>query len=109
MIAKAAGELSNVRHDFTAIMASGTELTDARIEAFCESWGDDGAAGSLAGVVWVTLHRKDESPEQAIRSGISNLQSADCRVVRAEIEPACLATAAASKQTRRDSCITTAF
>jgi hypothetical protein len=51
-----------------------------------ESGCDDGSPGSRAGVVWVTLHREDESLEQAIRSRVADVQKAGCHVARVEIE-----------------------
>jgi hypothetical protein len=43
------------------------------------------------------LHREDKSLEQAIRSGIADVQKAGCHVTRVEIEPADLAVSAAAK------------
>ena len=75
------------RYNFTLILSPGTELTDELVEALYESGCDDGTPGSRAGVVWVTLHREGESLEQAIRSGIADVQKAGCHVARVEIEP----------------------
>lgn len=85
------------QYDFTLVLAPGTELTDELVEALYESGCDDGSPGSRAGVVWVTLHRDDESLEQAIRSGIADVQRAGCHVARVEIEPADLAVSSAAK------------
>lgn len=85
------------QYDFTLILASGTELTDELVEALYESGCEDGSPGSRAGMVWVTLHRESESLEQAIRSGISDVQRAGCRVARVEIEPADLPMAPATQ------------
>jgi hypothetical protein len=75
------------RYDFTLVLAKGTELTDELVEALYEAGCDDGSPGSRAGVVGVTLHREAESLEQAIRSGIADVQKAGCHVSRVEIEP----------------------
>jgi len=85
------------QYDFTLILATGTELTDELVEALYESGCDDGSPGCRGGVVWVTLHRQDESLEQAIRSGIADVQKAGCHVARVEIEPADLAVPSAAK------------
>ena len=84
-------------YDFTLVLAPGTELTDELVEALYESGCDDGSPGSRAGVVSVTLHREDESLEQAIRSGIADVQKAGCHVARVEIEPKDLAASSAAK------------
>ena len=78
------------QYDFTLVLAPGTELTDELVEALYESGCDDGSPGSRGGVVWVTLHREDESLEQAIRSGIADVQKTGCHVARVEIEPEAL-------------------
>ena len=85
------------QYDFTLVLASGTELTDELVEALYESGCDDGSPGCRGGEVWVTLHRQDESLEQAIRSGIADVQKAGCHVARVEIEPADLAVSSAAK------------
>jgi hypothetical protein len=85
------------QYDFTLILAPGMELSDGLVEALYESGCDDGSPGSRGGVVWVTLHREEESLEQAIRSGIADVQRAGCRVARVEIEPADLAAPTAAK------------
>ena len=85
------------QYDFTLVLAPGTELTDELVEALYESGCDDGSPGSRAGVVWVTLHREDESLEKAIRSGIADVQKAGCHVARVEIEPEDLAVSSAAK------------
>ena len=85
------------QYDFTLVLSPGTELTDELVEALYESGCDDGSPGSRAGVVWVTLHREDESLEQAIRSGIADVQQAGCHVARVEIELEDLAVSSAAK------------
>jgi hypothetical protein len=75
------------QYDFTLVLSPGTELTDELVEALYASGCDDGSPGSRAGVVWVTLHREAESLEQAIRSGIADVQNAGGHVARVEIEP----------------------
>jgi hypothetical protein len=75
------------RYDFTLILSTGTELTDQLVEDLYKAGCDDGSPSSRAGVVSVTLHREAESLEQAIRSGIADVQKASCRVAHVEIEP----------------------
>ena len=75
------------RHDFTLILSDVTELTDKLVEDLYEAGCVDGSPSSRAGVVMVTLHRDAESLEQAIRSGIADVQKAGCRVARVEIVP----------------------
>ena len=76
-----------VRYDFTLVLSKPTELTDQLIEDLYDAGCDDGSPSSRAGVVMVTLHREAESLEQAIRSGIADVQKASCSVARVEIEP----------------------
>ena len=85
------------QYDFTLVLSPGTELTDELVEALYESGCDDGSPVSRAGVVWVTLHREDESLEQAIRSGIADVPKAGCHVARVEIELDDLAVSSAAK------------
>ena len=85
------------QYDFTLVLSPRTELTDELVEALYESGCDDGSPGSRDGVVWVTLHREEDSLEQAIRSGIADVQRAGCHVARVEIEPADLAVSSAAK------------
>ena len=74
------------RYDFTLVLAQGTDLTDQLVEDLFEAGCDDGSPSSRAGLVMVTLHREAESLEQAIRSGIADVQKAACHVARVEIE-----------------------
>ena len=74
------------RHDFTLILSEVAELTDQLVEGLYEAGCVDGSPSSRAGVVMVTLHREAESLEQAIRSGIADVQKAGCRVARVQIE-----------------------
>ncbi len=75
------------RYDFTLILTQDTELTDQLVEDLYEAGCDDGSPASRGGVVMVTLHREAESLEQAIRSGIADVQRAGAAVARVEIEP----------------------
>jgi transcriptional/translational regulatory protein YebC/TACO1 len=77
-----------MRHyDFTLILSAVSELSDQLVEDLYEAGCDDGSPFSRGGVVAVTLHREADSLEQAIRSGIADVQKAGCRVARVEIEP----------------------
>jgi hypothetical protein len=87
------------RYDFTLVLGEGTELTDELVEALYEAGCDDGSPGSRAGVVRVTLHREAESLEQAIRSGIADVQKAGCHVARVEIDTEDLPAVALAKET----------
>jgi hypothetical protein len=80
-----------VRYDFTLVLSKPTELTDQLVEDLYDAGCDDGSPISRAGVVMVTLHREAETLEQAIRSGIADVQKAGCQVRRVEIEPEDLA------------------
>jgi hypothetical protein len=84
------------RYDFTLVLSHPGELSDQLVEDLYEAGCDDGSPSSRAGVVMVTLHREAESLEQAIRSGIADVQKAGCRVARVEIEMEDLATAASA-------------
>jgi hypothetical protein len=74
------------RYDFTVVLSHPAELTDQLVEDLFEAGCDDGSPSSRAGVVMVTLHREAESLEQAIRSGIADVQKAGCRAARVEID-----------------------
>ena len=76
-----------VRYDFALVLSKPTALTDQLVEDLYDSGCDDGSPHSRAGVVMVALHREAESLEQAIRSGIADVQKAGCRVGRVEIVP----------------------
>jgi len=82
------------RYDFTVVLSHPAELTDQLVEDLYEAGCDDGSPSSRAGVVMVTLHREAASLEQAIRSGIADVQKAGCRAARVEIDPEDLAGAA---------------
>jgi len=88
-----------VRYDFTLVLTKPTELTDQLVEDLYDAGCDDGSPSSRAGVVMVTLHREAESLEQAIRSGIADVQKAGCQVRRVEIELQDLAEAASLGKT----------
>ena len=75
------------RYDFTLVLSKGTELTDQLVEDLYEAGCDDGSPGSRGGTVMVTLHREAESLEQAIRSGIADVQKASCSVAGIVIKP----------------------
>ena len=82
-----------VPYDFTLVLSKPTELTDQLVEDLYDAGCDDGSPSSRAGVVMVTLHREAESLEQAIRSGIADVQKAGCQVGRVEIDAEDLAEA----------------
>jgi hypothetical protein len=87
------------RHDFTLILSGTAELTDQLVEDLYEAGCSDGSPSSRAGVVMVTLHRVAGSLEEAIRSGIADVQKAGCQVARVEIEPEDLEEAAPAVET----------
>jgi hypothetical protein len=89
------------RHDFTLILSQVAELTDQLVEDLYEAGCRDGSPSLRAGVVMVTLHREAESLEQAIRSGIADVQKAGCRVARVEIVPEDLAETAPAANTTK--------
>ncbi len=74
------------RYDFTLVLSEGAELTDQLVEDLYDAGCDDGSPSSRGATVMVTLHREAESLEQAIRSGITDVQKASCSVARVEIE-----------------------
>jgi len=88
-----------VPYDFTLVLSKPTELTDQLVEHLYDVGCDDGSPSSRAGVVMVTLHREAESLEQAIRSGIADVQKAGCQVGRVEILPEDLAEATSPGKT----------
>ena len=88
-----------VRYDFTLVLSKPTELTDQLVEDLYDVGCDDGSPSSRAGVVMVTLHREAQSLEQAIRSGIADVQKAGCQVGRVEIVPEDLAEATSPGET----------
>ena len=90
------GDREMKQYDFTLVLAR--DRTDRRTgRGVVRVRMRRRVAGFPRGVVWVTLHREDESLEQAIRSGIADVQKAGCHVARVEIEPADLAVSAAAK------------
>ena len=89
-----------VRYDFTLVLSKPSELTDQLVEDLYDAGCDDGSPTSRAGIVMVTLHREAASLEQAIRSGIADVQKAGCQVRRVEIEPEDLAEATSPGKTR---------
>jgi hypothetical protein len=88
-----------LRYDFTLVLSEPNDLTDQLVEDLYDAGCDDGSPCLRAGVVMVTLHREAESLEQAIRSGIADVQKAGCRVGRVEIEPEDLAQPTAPRKT----------
>ena len=72
--------------NFSLILAEETELTDQLVDDLCKAGCDAGSLSSRAGNVTVTFHREAESLEQAIRSGIVDVQRAGCHAARVEIE-----------------------
>jgi len=88
-----------VRYDCTLVLSGPAELTDQLVEDLYDAGCDDGSPSSRAGVIMVTLHREAESLEQAIRSGIADVQKAGCQVGRVEIVPEDLAEAASPGKT----------
>jgi hypothetical protein len=86
-------------YTFTVILGDQTEMTEDLAEALAAAGCDDGLAGSSSGVAVVIFDREADSLEQAVRSAISDVQKAGCRVARVEIEPEDLAVPATAKQT----------
>ncbi len=74
------------KYDFTVILSSPPELTEAISDALFEAGCDDGTPGMAGGVVLIDFHRRANSLEEAIRSAMANVKSAGCEVERVEIQ-----------------------
>ena len=60
-------------HEFTVILGSISEITDAAANALFEAGCDDGSPGSCDGVVSVDFHRDAPTLEEAIQSAIADI------------------------------------
>lgn len=75
-------------HEFTLILTSDpTEEEADRVYGIL----NDGTLSTIAGIPQISFHREAPSLEEAIRSAIAHVRSADLDVQRVEIEPAMLA------------------
>jgi hypothetical protein len=74
------------KYDFTLVLKGPLELTEEVADALFEAGCDDGTPGTCNGVFTIDFHRQAVSLEQAIKSALSNVQSAGYAVERVEIE-----------------------
>ena len=71
---------------FTLILEGPLELTEDIADELFQAGCDDGTPGVCAGVFSIDFHREANSLEEAIRSAIADVKSANYGVERVEIE-----------------------
>jgi hypothetical protein len=79
------------KYEFTLILKGSLELTEETADALFEAGCDDGTPGTCNGVFSIDFHREANSLEEAIRSAITNVNSAGFEVDRVEMEAAAVA------------------
>lgn len=74
------------KYDFRLILTNAVELTEEIADALFEAGCDDGTPGTCDGVFLIDFHREADSLEEALRSALSQVQSAGYAVDHIEIE-----------------------
>ncbi len=74
------------KYDFTLVLKGAPELTDDLANRLFEAGCDDGSPGMCCGTTSINFHRVADSLENALRSAITDVNSAGCTVERVEIE-----------------------
>ena len=80
-------------HEFTLVLAS-RDLTEEQCNSLYEAGCDDGTISTSQGVSRIDFARQARSLEDAIRSAMADVNRAGLRVIRAEITPENLVSAA---------------
>ncbi len=73
-------------HEFTLVLAKGTEFSAELADRLFEAGCDDGSPGTCCDVVLIDFHREADSLESAIRSAVADVQKAGCVVERVQID-----------------------
>ena len=74
------------KYDFTLILKGSPELTEDLADRLFAAGCDDASPGMNCGTTVIDFHRDAESLEHALRSAITQVNSAGCIVERVEIE-----------------------
>ncbi len=73
-------------YEFTLILNSSIELTEEIADRLFAAGCDDGTPGTCQGTFTISFHREAPALEEAIRSAVSQVQTAGFVVERVEIE-----------------------
>ncbi len=79
-------------HEFTLILAT-PEESEEDANRLYEAGCSDGSISTSGGVTRIDFHRKAPTLEDALRSAIANVQSADFQVAQVQLQPQSLAQA----------------
>jgi hypothetical protein len=73
-------------YEFDVILKEVSEVTDEQADALFAAGCDDGTPTCCNGLAWIHFDRAAASLEEAIRSAISQVQSAGFRVAKVELD-----------------------
>jgi hypothetical protein len=73
-------------YEFDVILKGVCEATDEHADALCDAGCDDGTLVSRDGVAWVHFDRNASSLEEAIRTAMAQIKSADLAVLKVELD-----------------------
>ena len=72
-------------YEFDLLLKGLTEISDDQADALFAAGCDDGTPASCNGLAWVHFDRQGHSLEEAIRTAISQVQSAGLAVAKVEL------------------------
>ncbi len=78
-------------YEFDVVLKDHAEITDDQADALFAAGCDDGTPASSGGVAWIHFDREAVSLEDAIRTAISQVQTAGLHVSKVELDAAALA------------------
>ncbi len=73
-------------YGFDVVLKDATEITDVLADALFAAGCSDGTPAGCNGMAWVHFDREASSLEEAIRSAVSQVVAAGCRVAKVELD-----------------------
>ena len=73
-------------YEFDVVLKDTSEVTDDQADALFAAGCDDGTPACCDGLAWIHFDREAASLEEAIRSAISQVQSAGFIVAKVELD-----------------------
>jgi len=75
-------------YEFDVVLKDVSEASDKDADALFDAGCDDGTLVSREGITWIHFDRQAASLEEAIRSAVSQIQSAGIPVLKVELDAA---------------------
>jgi len=75
-------------YEFDVVLKEISDISDDAADALFSAGCDDGTPASSSGIAWIHFDREASSLEEAIRSAVSQIQTAGFKVAKVELDAA---------------------